>query len=77
MQCDLSLLQDGDTASILEIEADEALFHRLHALGFRLGRQVKVLRHGIFQGPIQVAIGTTQIILRRCDAARIIVKPIA
>lgn len=74
MICDLRYLADGDSAAILDIDADEALFHRLYALGFRLGRQVTVLRHGILKGPIQVAVGTTQVILRRSDAAKITVK---
>ena len=71
MICDLSHLRDGDSASILDIDADEALSSRLNALGFRSGKVVTVLRHGILQGPLQVAVGTTQIILRRSDAARI------
>jgi ferrous iron transport protein A len=74
MQCDLNQLRDGETGSIVDIDADEALYYRLHALGFRNGQSIKVLRHGILKGPIQVALGTTQVIIRRTDAARITVK---
>lgn len=77
MLSDLNHLRDGESASIHEIEADPALFHRLKALGFQSGRCVTVLRHGILKGPIQVRIGTTQVILRREDAARIKVQRVA
>jgi len=77
MQCDLNHLLDGESGSIVDIDADEALYHRLHALGFRTGRSITVLRHGILKGPLQVALGTTQVIIRRKDAAKITVHKAA
>jgi ferrous iron transport protein A len=74
MQCELNQLRDGETASITEIDADEALYYRLHALGFRTGQPITVMRHGILKGPLQVSLGTTQVIIRRKDAARIKVR---
>jgi ferrous iron transport protein A len=68
---DLSHIKEGETALILSIEADEALHHRLIALGFRVGKPVTVIRHGRFRGPLQVRVGMTDVILRRVDAAKI------
>ncbi|MDD1649112.1 MAG: ferrous iron transport protein A [Methylococcaceae bacterium] len=75
MSTDLSRLKDGETAQVLSIEADEALHHRLMALGFRIGNPVTVIRHGRFRGPLQVRVGMTDVILRRSDAAKIRLAP--
>lgn len=73
MHSRLDQLANGESASIVEIEAEDALYFRLHALGFRTGKSITVLRHGILNGPLQVALGTTQVIIRRHDAAKVIV----
>jgi ferrous iron transport protein A len=73
MQCELNQLAAGESGSIVDIDADEALYFRLHALGFRMGRSITVIRHGNFKGPLQVALGTTHVIIRRNDAAKITV----
>lgn len=75
MTPDLSLLHEGDSAIIQSIEADEALHHRLQALGFQTGKSVSVVRLGRFRGPLQVRIGMTDVIIRRSDAAKIKVGP--
>ncbi|MBM3350900.1 MAG: ferrous iron transport protein A [Betaproteobacteria bacterium] len=67
----LSNLEVGQQAVIAAIEAEESLFHRLAALGFRVGKPLSVMRRAIFNGPIHVRLGTTDIILRRIDAERI------
>jgi ferrous iron transport protein A len=74
MPLPLCALAPGESAQILSISADEALHHRLSALGFQYGKTITVLRAGILKGPLQVAIGTTQIIIRRKDAAKITVQ---
>lgn len=71
MPIDLSSLKEGETAMVLSIEADEALYHRLVALGFRVGKPVTIIRQGRFRGPLQVRVGLTDVILRRVDAAKI------
>lgn len=67
----LASLQPGDTATIVAIHAEEALHQRLLALGFRSGRQVELIRRAAFSGPLQVRIGTTDVLLRRAEAAKI------
>lgn len=67
----LATLQTGDIATIVSIHAEEALHQRLLALGFRTDRQVELIRKASFAGPLQVRIGTTDILLRRTEAAKI------
>lgn len=69
----LSSLHTGDTATIVAIHAEEALHQRLLALGFRSGKRVELVRKAGFSGPLQVRIGTTDIMLRRSEAAKITV----
>lgn len=67
----LSALKPGAVAVITHISADEALHHRLWAMGFRLGREVRVVRRAWFAGPLQLRVGTTDVIMRRVDAEKI------
>ncbi|MEO7345077.1 MAG: FeoA family protein [Methylotenera sp.] len=67
----LSQLQIGQLATISAIEAEESLFHRLAALGFRVGKPLSIIRRASFNGPLHVRLGTTDVILRNAEAARI------
>ena len=67
----LATLQAGDIASIVSIHAEEALHQRLLALGFRTENRIELIRKASFNGPLQVRIGTTDILLRRNEAAKI------
>jgi ferrous iron transport protein A len=69
----LSDLSAGNLATIVSIHAEEALHQRLLALGFRSGKSVEVMRIAPFSGPLQVRLGTTDIVLRRSEAAKIMV----
>lgn len=67
----LSQLKIGQHAVISAIEAEETLFHRLSALGFRVGKPLSLIRRANFNGPLHVRLGTTDVILRSTEAARI------
>jgi len=67
----LSQLKIGQHAVISAIEAEENLFHRLSALGFRVGKPLSLIRRANFNGPLHVRLGTTDVILRSTEAARI------
>jgi ferrous iron transport protein A len=73
----LAKLVPGDQATIAGIRADAALRQRLAALGFRIGQRVELVRRGVFSGPLHVRLGTTDVILRRRQAAQIDVVPAA
>ncbi|WP_448570553.1 FeoA family protein [Trichothermofontia sp.] len=72
----LAYLKPGHTATILSMDASPGLYHRLLALGFRHGRQVKMLRRSWWSGPVHVRVGTTEVMLRRHDAQRIGIAPL-
>jgi ferrous iron transport protein A len=44
---------------------------RLLALGFRTGKKIELIRKASFSGPLQVRVGTTDVMLRRLEAAKI------
>ena len=67
-------LHPGDQATVAAIHADTGLRQRLAALGFRIGRRIELIRKGAFAGPLHVRLGTTDVILRRKQAAQIEVK---
>ncbi|PPC81311.1 MAG: ferrous iron transport protein A [Methylotenera sp.] len=72
----LSQLKAGQRATISAIEADESLFHRLSALGFRVGKPLSIMRRANFNGPLHVRLGTTDVILRITEADRIQINAI-
>ena len=69
----LSTLNPGEIAVIAAIHTEEPLHQRLLAMGFRTGKQVELIRRARFSGPLQVRIGTTDILLRRNEAEKIMV----
>ena len=70
----LAALHPGESATIVAIHAEEALHLRLLAMGFRNGKRVEMIRKASFSGPLQVRVGTTDIMLRRSEAAKIEVR---
>lgn len=70
----LASLQPGESATIHSIHADESLLQRLAALGFRMGKKIELIRCASFNGPLHVRIGTTDILLRRSEANRILIN---
>ena len=72
----LADLVSGESATIVAIHTDDALRQRLLALGFRVGKRIDLIRKARFSGPLQVRIGTTDILLRKNEAAKITVKKI-
>ena len=71
----LASLPPGREASIVAVHAEEALHHRLAAMGFRAGKRIQLMRRGAFRGPLHVRIGSTDVIIRRRDARCIEIAP--
>ena len=64
----LSDLIPGQEAVIAAVHVDEALHHRLVALGFRVGNRVQLMRRGRWAGPLHVRLGATDVMLRQSEA---------
>lgn len=71
----LQSLKPGQQATIASIEAEQALYQRLNALGFRCGKVLQVMRQAAFGGPLHVRIGSTDVMIRTQDAACIQIEP--
>jgi ferrous iron transport protein A len=71
----LAVLEPGQCATITQIHVEEDLYHRLAAMGFRVGKQIHMVRRGRFAGPLHVRIGTTELMIRRNEARNIDVLP--
>ncbi len=67
----LSALKPGETGIIAALNTEEDLYHRLSALGFRIGKKIDIIRGARFSGPLHVRIGTTDVMLRRVEANKI------
>lgn len=73
-QFKLSVLKPGERGIIARIEGDEGMRRRLLAMGLRDGRETHVVRRARFGGPLQVQVGSVQLIVRRRDAAHVLVR---
>jgi ferrous iron transport protein A len=71
----LECLPCGQYAYIKGVHVEGDLRTRLTALGLEAGKEVQVLRRAGLGGPLHVRVGTTEIILRRNEAANIQISP--
>ena len=68
----LADLAVGEVAVIKDLHfTDEIYIKRLHGLGLRKGKEVKVIRKGLTGSPIHVIIHTTELAIRQKDAENI------
>jgi len=66
----LSCLRKGECACITGIHGPDDIRQRLQSMGLRTGREAEVIRCGR-QGPMQIRVGSIDLIMRRRDAARV------
>lgn len=64
----LADLGPGQEARIVAIHGAEALHQRLVAMGFRIGKPIRMVRRAAFNGPLHVRLGSTDVIIRNIDA---------
>ncbi len=55
-------LSIGDRARITAVEGSDSMRSRMFALGLRRGSEVAMIRKAPFNGPLQVRIGSTDVI---------------
>jgi ferrous iron transport protein A len=72
---ELASLKPGESAIVAGIIAEVGLEQRLLALGFRSGKRVQMLRKAWLNGPLHIRVGTTEVMVRRCDANAILLTP--
>ena len=67
----LANLRPGESGIIQAIHSEQALYYRLAAMGFRIGKRIEMERSARFSGPLHVRVGSTDIVLRRNEAQHI------
>ena len=77
ISCSLVGLALQTPAVVESLDVEFALRERLHALGLRVGREIRIVRRIGRHGPMQVRVDRTDVILRGAEAAKIRVAPVA
>jgi ferrous iron transport protein A len=72
----LSSLHSGQSARIESLHFNVEFSARLRALGVDAGKTVRVLRQASWGGPMHLALGMTEVMLRRSDARSVMVSPL-
>ena len=68
----LADLAVGEVAVIKNLDFnDEVWIKRLHGLGLRKGKEIKIIRKALTGSPIHVIIHTTELAIRQKDAENI------
>jgi len=70
----LADLLPGRHATITDLTGDPELRTHLQSLGLRPGRRVTVVRRSRFGGPIQIRLGTSDLLIRPQQASTIFIK---
>lgn len=70
----LTMLERGDKAIVKEIRGGRGFINKLHALGITPGKEITKLSAMIFQGPVIIKIGESQIALGYGMANKIFVR---
>ena len=71
----LSSLEVGEVASVVTVDVSTEWRGRLNAMGISMGKRITLLRKAGLNGPLQLRVGTTELAIRRCEAALIGVRP--
>lgn len=67
----LAQLKPQMRGTIQDIHVGKDLSRRMAGLGLRLGSTVEVIRIAPLNGPMQIRVGHTDLMLRRSEAAHI------
>lgn len=70
----LTMLESGDKAIIKEVRGGRGFINKLNALGIMPGKEITKLSAMIFQGPVIIKIGESQIALGYGMANKIFVR---
>jgi ferrous iron transport protein A len=73
---DLTQLEIGRTARVVEIQGGQSLQNKLHAIGILPGKTISKTSRAIFKGPIVLMVGSVQIAIGFGMARKIMVKPL-
>lgn len=67
-------LKEGEKAEIIEILGGKMATKRLADLGLVPGTQIKILKKGLWGGPIEIEVRGSNLVLGRGLASKVMVK---
>lgn len=70
----LTMLESGDKAIIKEVRGGRGFINKMNALGITPGKEITKLSAMIFQGPVIIKIGESQLALGYGMANKIFVR---
>lgn len=76
MNLTLDLLAPDHSGSITAVHATGMAGERMAALGLIPGRRVAMLRRAPFGGPLHLAVGPAELMIRRADARAVVLSHI-
>ncbi|MEM0313979.1 MAG: FeoA family protein [Candidatus Bathyarchaeia archaeon] len=72
----LTDLAEGEKGIVVKALCGFGLARRLTEMGLTPGTEIKLLRKGIFGGPVEIEVRGVALILGRGVASRVLVKPV-
>ena len=73
---DLTQLEIGRTARVVEIQGGQALRHKLRAIGIMPGKTISKTSRAILKGPVVLMVGSVQVAIGFGMARKIMVEPL-
>lgn len=70
----MSKLKQGEKGNIVAIHADKILRSRFNSLGIATGEEVTIKECSLAKQTIEIAIGTSLVVLRKNEAVKIEIK---
>jgi len=67
----LEQLKSGQWAKIINIQARGAIKKKLFILGFRPGKEIKMIKSAPLKDPLEVSLNNSHLSIRRSEAAQI------
>lgn len=72
----LTELSEGKKGIVVKALGGFGLVRRLTEMGLTPGTEIKLLRKGVFGGPVEIEVRGVALILGRGVASRVLVKPV-
>jgi ferrous iron transport protein A len=73
---DITQLEVGRTARVVEIQGGQALQQKLRAIGIVPGRTIGKTNRAILKGPLVLTVGAVQIAIGFGMARKIVIEPL-
>ena len=70
----LNGLRKGETSEIVGYSIEDSVTRRLIVMGLSPGKEVFYVRNAPLRDPIQIKVGSTDLILRRSEAEKVFIK---